>query len=111
MMNFLDMFGKLKGMQDAMKKTKEQLDQLSIEGSAGGGMVKVIVNGNRKLLKIEIDPAIINKEDPEMMADLIAAAVNQAMDKADAVSKEEIGKVTKEFMPNIPGFDPSKLGF
>ena len=110
MLNPFEMFGKIKEMQEAMKKTKERLDQITVEGEAGGGMVRVLANANRKILKINIDPAIINKEDPELMNDLIAAAVNQVLDKAEILGRDEISKVTKDHLPNIPGLDLSKLG-
>ena len=111
MMNFLDIFGKIKDMQEAMKKTRERLENVTVDAEAGGGMVRVKANANRKIMKIEVDPMLINKEDPEMMTDLVTAAVNLALEKSDVISKEEISKVTKEYLPNIPGLDPSKFGF
>lgn len=106
----MELFGKLRDMQEEMKKAKESLDQIIVEAEAGGGMVRVKANGNRKVLKITIDPDIIDKNDPEIMEDLVTAAVNLALDRADEAGREEIGKVSKGMMPNIPGFDPSKFG-
>ena len=110
MLNFADMFGKIKQMQEEVKRVKEKLDEMTVESEAGGGMVRVTANGNRKILKIEIDRDIIDPNDPEIMADLITAAVNKALEKSEELSKEEIQKVTADNMPNIPGLDLSKLG-
>ena len=111
MFNFKDMMGKIREMQDRLKETKEQLDSIIVEAEAGGGMVRVKANANRKVLKIEIDPDIIDKDDPEMMADLITAAVNKAMHQAEERGRTELQQATEGMMPNIPGLDLSKLGF
>lgn len=106
----MEMLGKLKEMQAEMENAKGKLDDLEVTGEAGGGMVKVTVNANRKVLKINVDPDIMDKEDKEMMEDLIAAAVNAALEKAEETAREEIGKISNGMMPNIPGFDLSSLG-
>ena len=95
--------GKMQEMQDSLKEKKQELDKIMVEAEAGGGMVRVKANANRKILKIEIDPEIINKDDAEMMADLIAAAVNRAVEKAEEIGTSEMQKITKGMMPNIPG--------
>lgn len=110
MLNFSDMFGKIKEMQAEMEKTREKLEFLTVEASAGGGMVTVTANGNRKILKVKIDPDIIDKNDPELMEDLIAAAVNIALEEAEKLAREEIAKVSQNAMPNIPGLDMSQFG-
>ena len=110
MLNFADMFGKIQKMQDEMKKAREKLDEIIVDAEAGGGMVRVKANANRKILKIEIDPDIIDPKDPEIMADLVAAAVNKALENAETVAREEIKKVSSDALPNIPGLDLSKLG-
>lgn len=110
MFNITEMLGKIKEMQKEMEKTREKLDDITVEASAGGGMVKVIANANRKVLKIEIDEAIIDPDESEMMSDLVAAAVNLALEEAEKVAREEISKVSQGVMPNIPGLDLSKFG-
>ena len=110
MLNFADMFGKIREMQEEMKKAREKLDDLIVEAEAGGGMVRVKANANRKVLKIEVDPDIIDPNDPEIMADLIAAAVNKALESAEALARDEIQKISSDVMPNIPGLDLSKFG-
>ncbi len=110
MFNITDMMGKVKEMQDRLKVVRGQLDGIVVESEAGGGMVRVKANANRKVLKISIDPDIIDKEDPEIMEDLIAAAVNKALEKAEERGREELQEATRGIMPNIPGLDLSKFG-
>jgi len=111
MFNFKDMMGRIQEMQDRLKEVREQLDSVIVESEAGGGMVRVKANANRKILKITLDPDIIDKEDPEMMSDLITAAVNKALEMAEEKGREELQNATKGVLPNIPGLDLSKLGF
>ena len=110
MFNFGDMMGKLQEMQGRLKEVREQMDNILVEAEAGGGMVRVKANANRKVIKIDIDPDIIDKEDPEIMEDLITAAVNKALTLAEARGKEELEKATKGLLPNIPGLDLSRFG-
>lgn len=110
MFNLSDMMGKFQDMQSRLKEVKEQLEDVLVESEAGGGMVRVTANANRKVLKIDIDPDVIDKEDPEMMTDLITAAVNKALDKAEARGREELESATKGILPNIPGLDLSRFG-
>jgi DNA-binding YbaB/EbfC family protein len=111
MLNFGDIFGKIQSFQEEMKKTQSRLEGIVIEGQAGGGMVTVQVNGLRKVLKTDIDQALIDGKDKEMIGDLVAAAINQAMEKADLIYKEEMAKTAQSSLPQIPGLDPGKLGF
>jgi len=110
MFNLSDMMGKFQDMQSRLKEVKEQLDDVLVESEAGGGMVRVTANANRKILKIDIDSDVIDKEDPEMMTDLITAAVNKALEKAEARGREELESATKGILPNIPGLDLSRFG-
>lgn len=111
MFNFGDMMGKIQQMQSRLKEVREQLDNITVEAESGGGMVRVVANANRKVIKITIDPDIIDKNDPEVMQDLIIAAVNKAMQAADERGREELQQATKGIMPNIPGLDLSSMGF
>ena len=110
MFNPLDLMGKLKDMQAEMERARQRLDDITITAESGGGLVVVTANANRKILKINVDPAIVDIKDKEIMEDLITAAINKAMDAAENVAREEIGRVSGTFMPNIPGFDMSQLG-
>ncbi len=111
MFNFKDMMGRIQEMQDRLKEVREQLDNVIVESEAGGGMVKVTANANRKILKITVDPDIIDKDDPETMTDLITAAVNRALEEAEEKGRSELQDATKGVLPNIPGLDLGKLGF
>ena len=110
MFNPLDLMGKLKEMQTEMERARQRLDDITITAESGGGMVSVTANANRKILKITVDPDIMDRNDKEIMEDLIAAAVNKAMEAAENVAREEIGRVSNNFMPNIPGMDLSQFG-
>jgi len=90
-----------KKMQAKMAELQAELEQKTVESSAGGGMVKVIANGKYEILSITIDPEVVNAEDIEMLQDLILAAVNDALRKAQEMVAEEMGKLTGGL--NIPG--------
>jgi len=96
-------------MQKEMERVQNELAELKVEGTAGGGMVTAVANGNREVLEIKIDPEVVDPEDVEMLEDLVLAAVNQALESAKVKSEEEMSKVTGGFLPNmgnmkIPGF-------
>lgn len=110
MLNPMELMGKLREVQAEMERVKQSLDDMIITSSSGGGMVKVTANGNRKVLKIEIDPDIIDRSDKEMLEDLVVAAVNKAMEDAEEQARQALAKVSSGMMPNIPGFDMNKFG-
>ncbi len=100
--------GKMSGMMKqamALKNNidsfKEQLGEERVEGSAGGGMVQVVVSGKMELLDIKIDPEVIDKDDPEMLETLVRAAVNEAMEKTRELVKEKMSEMTGGL--DIPG--------
>ncbi len=107
-MNMADMFGKLTEFQKKMDEVKEQLNQLEVEAEAGGGMVKVIANGNREITSIKLDRDIIDPNDTEMLEDLIIAGINQALKKAEEASQDKMAEVTKGMLPG--GLDLGNLG-
>ncbi|GAB4406570.1 MAG: YbaB/EbfC family nucleoid-associated protein [Bacteroidia bacterium] len=111
MFNLGEMMGKFQEMQSRLKEVRDKLDDLIVESESGGGMVRVKANANRRILKIDIDPDIIDKDDPEIMADLITAAINKALEQAEERGRQEMEGVTKGMLPNIPGLDLGKLGF
>lgn len=85
-------------MQEDMQKAQDNLENEIVEGTAGGGMVKVTANGNKKLKSIKIDPSVIDPDDVEDLEDLILAAVNQAIDNAAKLSDDTMSDV----MPKLP---------
>ena len=99
------MMGKVRDMQSKLKEAQDKLEDILVEGEAGAGIVRAEVNGKKKLLKLHIDDDLVKPDDKDLMADLIVAAVNNAMDKADEAAKAEIKKSTDGIMPNIPGFN------
>jgi DNA-binding YbaB/EbfC family protein len=89
-------------MQDNMNKMQEQLASIEVEGQAGAGMVKVIMTCKNDVKRVVIDPSLLG-EDKDMLEDLVAAAFNDAVRKADATSKEKMGSLTAG-LPLPPGF-------
>lgn len=98
------MLEKAQQMQNEMERIKNEISLKKVTEESGGGMVKVTVNGSFELLSIEISKDIVNKEDTEMLEDLIVAAVNKAIRSAQEMASEEMKKVTG-MLPNIPGFN------
>jgi len=91
-------------MQSRMAKIQEELGQKTVEGSAGGGMVQVTVNGQFNLVAVKIEASMINANEKDMLEDLILAAVNDGMRKARDLVSTEMGKLTGGF--KIPGLMP-----
>jgi len=90
--------------QAKMAKLQEELGDKTVETSAGGGMITVVVNGQQEVLSIKIDPEVIDSDDMEMLQDLILAAVNDGLARAKKMVNEEMGKLTGGLnLPNIPG--------
>jgi len=94
MNNFNDMMKKAQEMQKKMQEMQDSLSNLEVEGTSGGGMVKVIMNCKNEVKKIDVDPSIIKQDDKTMMEDLIVAALNDAKSKAEEKSKDEMKKLT-----------------
>jgi nucleoid-associated protein EbfC len=111
-MNMADMFGKVQEMQKKMEETKASLGKVEVSAEVGGGMVKVVANGNREVISIKIDKDVIDPNDPEMLEDLVVAGVNKALAEADRNAKEKMMEVTRGMIPGggIPGMDLSKFG-
>lgn len=111
--NMADMFGKFSQIQEKMEQAKQELAKVEVEAEAGGGMVKVKANGKRQIIGIELDEAVIDPEDAEMLEDLVVAGVNKALEKAEEAAQEKMQETYKDMIPGggIPGMDLSKLGF
>lgn len=96
-----DIFKQAQRLQERMTRMQEEVASRTVEASAGGGMVTVMMNGKLEVLKVEIDPSVLQAGDREMIQDLIVAAVNSAIRKAQEVVAEEMKKATGGL--NIPG--------
>jgi DNA-binding YbaB/EbfC family protein len=106
MLDMMGMLGKVKDFQAKMKDAQESLGQITQQGEAGAGLVKVIINGNKKLVKVDIDPDLIKVEDKEMLQDLVLAATNKAMDAIEDKIKDHLQTATQGMIPpGIPGLD------
>ena len=89
-------------VQSKMERVQKELENLEVEGSSGGGMVIVKANGKQEVLSIKIEPEVIS-EDIEMLEDLVLAAVNQALSRAQEEAAEQMKKATGGLMGNLPG--------
>jgi DNA-binding YbaB/EbfC family protein len=98
-------FGKLlkqaQQVQAKMAEMQEDLAKRTVEASAGGGMVTVVMNGHHEIVSLKIDPEVVDPADVEMLEDLIVAALNEARSKIDELVKSEMSSLTGGFP--IPG--------
>ena len=99
-----NMMKRLQQMQDDMARVQKECEEAEYSASAGGGVIDVKVNGKHQVVSVNIQPDVVDPEDVEMLEDLLVAAVNEAMRKADETMEREMGKITGGM--NIPG-----LGF
>ncbi len=93
-------------MQAEMAKAQEELKNETVEASAGGGMVKVTMTGDMQLREITISPEAIDPEDPDLLQDMVTAAVNEALRSAQELAANRMGGVTGGLgggMPGLPG--------
>ena len=89
-------------MQDNLKKMQEQLAQVEVEGQSGAGLVKVLVTCRNEVKRVTIDPSLVG-EDKDMLEDLVVAAMNDALRRAEQTAQERMGSVTSG-LPLPPGF-------
>ncbi|MBU8881443.1 YbaB/EbfC family nucleoid-associated protein [Bacillus sp. FJAT-29790] len=99
--NMQNMMKQMQKMQKQMAQAQEELGEKKIEGTAGGGMVTVIVSGHKAVLEVNIKEEVVDPEDIEMLQDLVLAATNDALKKADELTNNTMGQFTKGM--NLPG--------
>jgi nucleoid-associated protein EbfC len=99
--NMNNMIKQAQKMQKDMMKVQEELELRQIETSAGGGAITVVVTGKKELVSIKIKPEVVDPDDVEMLEDLILAAVNEAIRKAEEMVSGEMSKLTGGF--GLPG--------
>jgi DNA-binding YbaB/EbfC family protein len=88
-------------MQADMARVEQELRDLNVEGTSGGGVVKAVVTGKQEMVSLTIDPSVVDPEDVEMLQDLILAAIGDAMAQARRASDEKLARVTGGL--SIPG--------
>ena len=101
MKNLGNIMNQAKMIQNRIAQIQEEMGAKSVEASSGGGMVTVTANGKQEILSIKIEPEVVNPDDVEMLQDLILAAVNDALRKAQDMVSQEMAKVTGGL--KIPG--------
>lgn len=101
MHNIGNIMKQAKKMQEKMGRLQQELETKTIEAQAGGGMVKVLVNGKFEIVSLKIEKEVVNPEDVEMLQDLIAAAVNEGIRKSQEMQSAEMAKITGGL--SIPG--------
>ena len=89
-------------MQSNMKKAQDELAQLEVTGEAGSGAVKITITGKHQVRRVQLDESLLVPEDKDMLEDLVAAAFNAAVRKAEETSSDKMGKITAS-MPGLPG--------
>jgi nucleoid-associated protein EbfC len=98
-----DLVRQAQKLQSQMAKVQEEMATKTVEGSAGGGMVTVVANGKQEVMSIKIDPEVVDPNDIEMLQDLVVAAANDALKKAQEMVASEMGKLTGGLNLNLPG--------
>lgn len=108
MFDMMGMMGKMKELQEKMQQAQQEMQFVTATGEAGGGLVRATANGQRRVIKLEIDDSLLS--DREMLTDLVVAAVNKALDEAGDKAKDELKRKTSGLIPNIPGLDLGGFG-
>ena len=98
--NMQSMIKQAQKMQEEMAEKQAELEEREYDVAAGGGVVNVKINGKKEVLSVKIDPEVVDPDDVETLEDLIVAAVNEAIKKVEAVSAEEMGRITGSM--NLP---------
>ncbi len=101
--NLGQMLKQVQQMQAKMQEVQTELEKAEVEATSGGGMVKVVANGKNEIVSIKIDPEVVNKDDVEMLQDLVLAAVNSAREKVQEMQSEKMSALTGGL--NIPGMN------
>ena len=97
----MDIQAMMKQAQEMQQRLQQQMTDIRVEATAGGGMVTVVVNGHKHLLSLKLDPEVVSKDDVGMLQDLIVAAINDAHRKVDDEMKRTMGGMMSGL--NLPG--------
>ena len=101
MQDFQDLIRQAQQMQERMAKLQEELGGRTVEATAGGGMVTVVMNGRQEIVSLRIEREVVSPDDVELLQDLVRGAVNEAVARSRKMMAEEIGKITGGM--NLPG--------
>ncbi|MGM8215739.1 YbaB/EbfC family nucleoid-associated protein [Bacillaceae bacterium W0354] len=93
--NMNNMMKQMQKMQKKMMQAQEELHEMTFEGTAGGGMVKVVANGKKEIVDVEINEEAVDPDDVEMLQDLILAATNDVLKQVDDTTNDKMGQFTK----------------
>ncbi len=99
--NMQNMMKQMQKMQKKMAEAQEELGEKRVEGTAGGGMVTVIVTGHKEIVDVVIKQEVVDPDDIDMLQDLVLAATNDALKKAEELTNQTMGQFTKGM--NLPG--------
>jgi len=99
--NMQNMMKQVQKMQKQMAEAAEELAQQEFEGTAGGGMVTVVMDGNKEVLKVNLKPEVVDPDDIEMLQDLIIVATNDALKKIEETSNKTMGQFTQGLPPGL----------
>ncbi|MCM3588905.1 YbaB/EbfC family nucleoid-associated protein [Mesobacillus maritimus] len=99
--NMQNMMKQMQKMQKKMAQAQEELGEKRLEGTAGGGMVTVVVTGHKEIVDVQIKQEVVDPDDVEMLQDLVLAATNDALKQADELTNSTMGQFTKGM--NLPG--------
>lgn len=97
-----DMMAKLQQMQQNAMKAQEELYAQVVEGTSGGGAVKIVVTGGLNVESLKIDPEVVDADDIEMLEDLVTAALNEALQKVQGLQTQQLAGLAGQFGINLP---------
>lgn len=100
-MDIMGMMNKLRETQEKVEATKKRLDTVSIQEQSNDGLLKVTITANREIKSVEVADELL--EDKEQLEDYLVWTLNKAIEKATQINENELGKVAREGLPNIPG--------
>ena len=98
-----DMLARLQQMQEKAMKAQSELQEQVVDGSAGGGAVKIAVSGGLKVESLKIEPEVVDPDDIEMLEDLVTAAVNEALQGVQALQMQQLGGLAGQLGISLPG--------
>ncbi len=103
MQDFQGLIRQAQQMQERMAKLQEELGERTVEATAGGGMVTVVMNGRQEIVSLRIEKEVVSPDDAELLQDLVRGAVNEAVSRSRKMMAEELGKITGGLsLPGLP---------